>query len=287
MLKDMVLRCKKTILPEQSQLEEKRKGPDKTLFDQMVDLMLRHKNEFPINILEAVKKEDNPDEAMLKRIRNIVERMLKFYMKGCGKLQEGREATAGNAPAAPSDYQYNYIPEGLREDEKSTSAETNKDPNAARKSSNNFFNMDAAASANRNFSSYNNIKRLSVDEEPDADLDLEPVSPDAAGDIMKGGLSKQKYLLGALSLGTLQFKGVSYVYEINVHMADTSNLEIFVVPTKLRNDKTVLEMLGFSHNPEDGKFMYVKPGGGMNKVHGEIQVTITKITHFFFCKNLY
>ena len=42
----------------------------------------------------------------------------------------------------------------------------------------------------------------------------------------------------------------------------------------LRNDKTVLEMLGFSHNPEDGKFMYVKPGGGMNKVHGEIQVTV-------------
>ena len=234
MLKEMVSKYTKTILPEQSQLEEKRTGKDKTLFDKMVELMLNKKGDFPKNIVAAIKKEDNPDEAMLKRIRNIVERMLKFYMKGCGKLQEGREATAGTAPAAPSDYQYNYIPEGLREDEKSTSAETSKDPNAAKKNSNNFFNMDAAASANRNFSSYNNIKRLSIDEEPDADLDLEPVSPDASADMMKGGLSKQKYLLGALSLGTLQFKGVSYVYEISVHMADTSNLEIFVVPTKLR-----------------------------------------------------
>jgi hypothetical protein len=55
-------------------------------------------------------------------------------------------------------------------------------------------------------------------------------------------------------------------------MADTSSLELFVVPTNLRNDKTVMEMLGFSHNPEDNKFLYVKPGGGMNRVYGELQV---------------
>ena len=57
-------------------------------------------------------------------------------------------------------------------------------------------------------------------------------------------------------------------------MADTSSLELYVVPTNLRNDKTVMEMLGFSHNPEDNKFLYVKPGGGMNRVYGELQVRI-------------
>jgi len=69
------------------------------------------------------------------------------------------------------------------------------------------------------------------------------------------------------------------VYEICVHMADTSSLELYVVPTNLRNDKTVMEMLGFSHNPEDNKFLYVKPGGGMNRVYGELQA-LEKLVQF-------
>ena len=75
-------RSEKTILPEQSQLDEKRSGSSKTLFDQMVDFMNRHKKQFPIAIHDAAHKEEDPEQALLKRIRNIVERMLKFYMKG-------------------------------------------------------------------------------------------------------------------------------------------------------------------------------------------------------------
>eukprot|EP00088_Acartia_fossae_P005675 TRINITY_DN1255_c0_g2_i2.p1 TRINITY_DN1255_c0_g2~~TRINITY_DN1255_c0_g2_i2.p1 ORF type:complete len:1840 (-),score=597.38 TRINITY_DN1255_c0_g2_i2:454-5973(-) len=279
MLKEMVSRSKKVILPEQSALEEKRTGPNRTLFDQMVDLMLRHKQAFPTAILEASQREEDPTEAMLKRVRNIIERMLKFYMKACGKVQEGRDPSAAQ-PAAPSDYQYNYLPEGLREDEKSGEGGSGvgggKDPLAA-KNPNNFFNMDAAAVANRSFSTYSHTKRISLDDD-EPDIDLEPVSPDN-GEIIKGVLPKQKYLLGSLTVDTLQFKGVSYLYEMNVHMSDTSSLELFVVPTNLRQDKTVLEMLGFSHNPEDNKFLYVKPGHGMNRVYGELQA-LEKLIQF-------
>ena len=41
LLKSSNFRWKRTILPEQSQLEEKRTGTNKTLFDQMVDFMSR------------------------------------------------------------------------------------------------------------------------------------------------------------------------------------------------------------------------------------------------------
>ena len=46
------------------------------------------------------------------------------------------------------------------------------------------------------------LQRLSLDEEPD---DLEPVSPDN-GEIIKGMLPKQKYLMGALTIDYLQYK---------------------------------------------------------------------------------
>ena len=75
-------RSKKTLLPEQSQLEEKRSGSNKTLFDQMVEYMNRHKKQFPTAIHDAAHKEEDPELSLQKRIRNIVERMLKFYMKG-------------------------------------------------------------------------------------------------------------------------------------------------------------------------------------------------------------
>ncbi len=46
------------------------------------------------------------------------------------------------------------------------------------------------------------FQRLSLDEEPN---DLEPVSPDN-GEIIKGMLPKQKYLMGALTIDYLQYK---------------------------------------------------------------------------------
>lgn len=266
MLREMVSRFKKTILPEQSQLEDRRSGPDRTLFDQMVDLMLKHQAEFPWAVVQSVQQEENPREAMLKKVRNIVERMLKFYMRGCGKLQEGREAS-GTQPNAPGDYQFNYIPEGLRDDEE-TSGNV-----APKKVENNFFNMEAAAVANRSFSSYN--KRVSVDE---PGMDLEPVSPDN-GEIIKGSLPKKKYLFGTLYIDTLQFRGSNFVYEIGMYMSDTSSCEVYIVPTNLYKQKSVLEMLGFSFNPDEGKFIFVKPGGGFQKTFGE-QQGLEKILQF-------
>ena len=113
MLREMVTRFKKTILPEQAALAEKRTGSARTLYDQMVELMLKHTIEFPWAITKKTEDDPNPEEAMEKKVRNIVERMLKFYMRGCGKLQEGREPSS-TQPGAPGDYQFNYSPDGLR-----------------------------------------------------------------------------------------------------------------------------------------------------------------------------
>ena len=63
-----------------------------------------------------VSREDDPKEGMKRKVRNVIERMLRFYMRGIGKVQEGRDPSL-NQPAAPGDYQFNYIPDGLREDE--------------------------------------------------------------------------------------------------------------------------------------------------------------------------
>ena len=78
---------------------------------------------------------------------------------GLGKLQEGRENTGNQQPTAPSDYQFNYLPEGLREDEKSgEGGGKSAGAKSSKSSTNNFFNMDAASEANKMFSSYNNVK---------------------------------------------------------------------------------------------------------------------------------
>ena len=63
-----------------------------------------------------MSREDDPKEGMKRKVRNVIERMLRFYMRGIGKVQEGRDPSL-NQPAAPGDYQFNYIPDGLREDE--------------------------------------------------------------------------------------------------------------------------------------------------------------------------
>ena len=52
-------------------------------------------------------------------------------------------------------------------------------------------------------------------------------------------------------------------------MSDTSSCEISIIPTNLYKQRSVLEMLGFSFNPEEGKFIYVKPGGGFQKSYSE------------------
>ena len=49
---------------------------------------MKHHSEFPLSILQEVRREDDWKVAMMKKMRNLVERMLKFYMRGLGKLQE-------------------------------------------------------------------------------------------------------------------------------------------------------------------------------------------------------
>jgi len=250
MLRDMVQRYRKVILPEQSQLEVTRYGPDRTLFDQIVDKLLKHQAEFPLSILQEVRREEDWKTALLKKMRNIVERMLKFYMRGLGKLQDGKDVS-GQAPNDPAELQFNYLPEGLREEE-------NKPSQPPRQESN-FFNMEQAAVANRSFSSY---KRISLDEPG-----LSPVSPDSSS---KGSLARSKYLFGTFYIDTLLYQGSSYVYELGVYMSDSSSIEVYIVPTKLFKQNSVLEMLGFSFNPDEKKYIYMKPGsGGFSKTYSE------------------
>merc|ERR550525_125568 len=177
--------------------------------------------------------------------------MLKFYMRGLGKLQEGKD-NAGPGPNDPSELQFNYLPEGLRDDEAPAAK-----VNSFKRQESNFFNMEQAAAANRSFSSY---KRTSTD-----DSNLEPVSPDS-----KGSLSRARYLFGTLYVDTLLFQGSSYVYEIGVHMSDSSSIEVYIVPTKLTKQHSVLEMLGFSFNPDEKKYIYMKPGtSGFSRTYSE------------------
>ena len=83
-----------------------------------------------------------------------------------------------------------------------------------------------ALPANRQFSSY---KRLSLD-----DPALEPVSPEHSTSFSNpssmGGktqlLARQKYLFGTFYVDTLLYNGSNYVYEIGVHMSDSSSFEV-------------------------------------------------------------
>ena len=229
-----------------------RRGKERTLYDQVVDKLMKHHPEFPLSILQEVRREPVWREALQKKMRNFAERMLKFYMRGLGKLQEGKHDNTGAAVNDPSEMQFNYLPEGLREET------TPAQPSFKRQESN-FFNMDQAAAANRSFSSY---KRLSVD-----DSNLEPVSP---ADGNKGSLPRARYLFGTFYVDTLLFQGSSYVYEIGVHMSDSSSIEVYIVPTKLSKQHSVLEMLGFSFNPDEKKYIFMKPGtSGFSRTYSE------------------
>merc|ERR1712098_225043 len=105
-----ISRYKKVILPEQSELETTRKGHERTLYDQIVDKLMKHHSEFPLSILQEARREDDWKVALQKKMRNFVERMLKFYMRGLGKLQEGKDNNFGPGPNDPSELQFNYLP---------------------------------------------------------------------------------------------------------------------------------------------------------------------------------
>ena len=40
------------------------------------------------------------------------------------------------------------------------------------------------------------------------------------------------------------FRGSNYVYEIGVHMSDTSSCEVYIVPNNMYKQRAALEMLG-------------------------------------------
>ena len=224
---------------------------------------MKHHSEFPLSILQEVKREPDWKAALQKKMRNFTERMLKFYMRGLGKLQEGKDNT-GPGPNDPSELQFNYLPEGLREDESGPG----QAKQGFKRQESNFFNMEQAAAANRCFSSY---KRLSVD-----DSNLEPVSPEGG----KGSLARARYLFGTFYVDTLLFQGSSFVYEIGVHMSDSSSIEVYIVPTNLAKQHTVLEMLGFSYNPDEKKYIFMKPGtSGFSRTYSEEQ-GLEKIVQF-------
>ena len=53
-------------------------------------------------------------------------------------------------------------------------------------------------------------------------------------------------------------------------MPDASSGEGYIVPTKLSKQTSVLEMLGFSYNPDNNSYIYIKPGqGGFSKTYSE------------------
>ena len=102
-------------------------------------------------------------------------------------------------------------------------------------------NVEQAAVANRSFSSY---KRLSLDEQT--------LSP---GSSSKGSLQRSKYLFGTFYIDTLLYQGSSYVYELGVYMLDSSSVEVYIVPTKVFKQNSLLEMLWFSFNPDEKKYI--------------------------------
>lgn len=60
------------------------------------------------------------------------------------------------------------------------------------------------------------------------------------------------------------------MYELAVYMSDSSSIEVYIVPTKVFKQNSVLEMLGFSFNPDEKKYIYMKPGsGGFSKTYSE------------------
>ena len=149
--------------------------------------------------------------------------MLKFY-----KFQDA----PGQAPTDPAEFEFNYLPEGLKEEE-------HRPPQADRMEST--INVEQAAVANRSFSSY---KRLSLDEQT--------LSP---GSSSKGSLQRSKYLFGTFYIDTLLYQGSSYVYELGVYMLDSSSVEVYIVPTKVFKQNSLLEMLWFSFNPDEKKYI--------------------------------
>lgn len=72
----------------------------------------------------------------------------------------------------------------------------------------------------------------------------------------------RKYLLGALHLEWVMFKGRPEIYEISLHMSDLSSLELFIVPDSLKKESNLMEALGFTLNRNLNKYFYVQSGMG-------------------------
>ena len=85
-LKEIILNCKKVFLPEQSELETTRRGSERTLYDEIVDKLMKHQAKLPLSIRQEVSQEPAPLRAMLmlKKMRSCTETMLTFYMSTLG-----------------------------------------------------------------------------------------------------------------------------------------------------------------------------------------------------------
>ena len=89
-------------------------------------------------------------------------------------MQDGKEIimTGSSAPTDVTELQFNYLPEGLREEESRPLVPPQP------KVDSNFFNMEQAAMANRSFSSY---KRTTLNEQ------LSLVFPEQGGNVANMG----------------------------------------------------------------------------------------------------
>ena len=63
-----------------------------------INKLMKHQAEFPPSILQEVRQEPDWQAAILKKMRNISEQMLKFYMQGLGMLQQGKDHSGLSPP---------------------------------------------------------------------------------------------------------------------------------------------------------------------------------------------
>jgi len=261
-MRDTVGRYVGTVLPERHSRHLVRIGSEMTLFDLVVAKLLRHQAEFPLSMIQEAQTSDDWQETLSAKVRDITARVLKFYQKGCGKLAENETRKSSLPPnqydhrksnVPPPQYQFNNMrPDGPREENRRDMGRGGLSSRGEgpftrggglpqrgggppqRGPSSNFFSMEAAAELNRSL-----------------DCDAEP------------GLPPARYMFGTLYINTVIHQGSSYVYEMGVHFADSASLEVYIIPNRLFRNKQVLEMIGFSFNQDEDKYVYIKQGGGL------------------------
>lgn len=268
-MRETVGRYVGTVLPERHSRDLVRIGSEMTLFDLVVAKLLRHQVEFPLSMIQEAQTSDDWQETLSAKVRDIAARVLKFYLKGCGKLMENE-----HRKSAPQ-YEHRHPPRGgghpLRggghhpRDGGHQSREGGHPPRGGGLHSregglhpreggqpprgglhpreegppprggppSNFYSMEAAAELNRS---------LTRDAEP--------------------GLPPARYMFGTLYINTVIHQGASYVYEMGIHFADGASLEVYIIPNRLYRNKSILEMIGFSFIQDEDKYVYIKQGGG-------------------------